>query len=174
MKYVFPFVGVAALSACMTPVAVPTGTIPFSQVLAETADRPYECVDYEERTNSCAGYSTHEAQGEGRYIATSVVRLSEEIPTIQATYVVVEQGLAICSVASSTVLQFTRDAGLNAELRLATLEREIRELEDVCYAYSRTAGGYRSQVVSGSDRALEDPISDYRYFSSRKLLRVAE
>ncbi|MDA9208524.1 hypothetical protein N9O61_06555 [Octadecabacter sp.] len=174
MKYVYLSVGGAALSACMSPVAVPEGTIPFSQVLAETSDRPYECFNYDANTNTCTGYATHEAQGDGRYVARSVARLSADVPVVQATYLVVERGQTVCSVLSTMVLQFNGDAGLDAELGLAAFESEIREREETCYVYSRTAVGFRSQVVSGSDAALENPISEYHYFNSPKPLRVRE
>lgn len=174
MKFIYPVLGVLVLSACSTPGLSVQDGIPFSQVMAETADLPYECADYEARTDSCRGYSTHEPQGNGRYIATSVAALDASVADVQATYTVVERGNIVCSISSTLELQFTREVGLAVELRLAGLESELNALEDTCFVYSRTQDGYRSRVISGPEFALEDPITDYVFFATPRPLRVGE
>ena len=172
MKSLCMLAGFVVLGACTVPVVTIDGAIPFSQVMAETADLPYECSAYDARTDSCRGYSTHEPQGDGRFLATSTVRLAEEVPAIEATYSVVETGNVVCSINSTLELRFAREVGLSEELRLAEFESAFKAQEDTCFIYTRTENGYRSQVVRGPEEALADPISDYQFFNAPKRLRV--
>jgi len=78
----------------------------------------------------------------------------------------------VCSESSTTVFSFTQNASLTAELQLAQFESVFRTREDTCFVYSRTETGFRSQVVSGFEDALENPISEYHYFATAKRLRT--
>ena len=176
MKCIYPVVGFVALSACARP-PVPTldgAPIPFSQVLADNVDRPFECLGYDARTDTCEEVSTFEALGNGRYIATSTTLFGPSSPPITITTKLRENGDMVCFNISEIAFSVKGESDLSTELALASIENEFKDFGEACGIYVASETGYTAQIVSGPDFALADPFVDLRFFAREKGLRFEE
>ncbi|MCF2905301.1 hypothetical protein L0666_09890 [Octadecabacter sp. CECT 8868] len=174
MKFVFPIIGLTALTACMTPLPSPEEVIPFSQVLAETEGRPYECSEYDAATDTCDAITTTQITGPGRYFSRTTFFVDPSLPALEGALALYDRGDAVCGNMANSELSFSGDVGFAQELMLASIESEFATLGEICVVYTKTENGYRTQVISGPDLAFEDPIDDYQFFASPKPLRIGQ
>jgi len=179
MKLIFPVVGFVALSACATPATPPApildgAPIPFSQVLAENVDRPFECLGYDARTDTCEEVSTFEALGNGQYIATSTTLFGPSFPPIIITTKLSENGDMVCFDISEISFSVKGESDLSTELALASIENEFKNFGETCGVYVASETGYTAQIVRGPDFALADPPVELRFFAREKGLRFEE
>ena len=176
MKFMFPVVGLVASSACTTPPVrtLDGAAIPFSQVLAENVDRPFECLGYDPRTDTCEEVSTFEALGNGQYIATSTTLFGPSSPPIIITTKLSENGDMVCFNISEIAFSVKGESDLSTELALASIENEFKQFGEACGIYVASETGYTAQIVSGPDFALDDPLVELRFFAREKALRFEE
>lgn len=174
MKHVFAILAIATTSACMEPVTTVQGAIPFAQLLAETEGRPYECVNYDSATDSCSTLSIFQPVSADTYIMTSAARFGVDVPIIEATTTMREQGTTQCTDFSDVTMSARGEQSFTLEAGLAQMEIELRKRGRFCGSYIPNGDGYIFHVTVGSQNELDDPNQPIRFFAAPKRLRLRE
>lgn len=175
MKYLVALAAGAALTAC-EPVIVPTGeVVPFSQVLAETKDRPFECIDYDPATDSCEAIGTTVRRGlvfiSDMQVAVSAAPLV--IATVRARARSDKQG-RLCTTGQDLSVNVDGMSDPNASRFIQDVMRaEIDRVGGVCVIYTRAGDDYVLVSVSTDGRVLPDGPSRTTFFAAPKALRSA-
>lgn len=177
MKHFTLSAALLGLTACMTPPPSVPGTIPFTQVLAETQGRPFECLNYDARTDTCEAITTYASLGGNVYSSRSRSIFDEAGGQVDVTGTFSALNGQICSDASD--LELTRVSGqadLQGELAMATVVDFLKDEGVGCVGFFRGEGDveYTARYTSGSEFFMQTNPQSLTYFDAPKRLRPVE
>ena len=173
MKYVAILTAGVALAGCMEPVPTATsGAVPFAQVMAETEGRPYECVNYDRRTDSCEGLTTYNQNAPNTFATRSRSIFDEQGRVVEGSPVVRVRGDQACIDGTDyglTLVSGTSDLGL--ELALAQIDDFLAQQGEICLVILCDGDDYIAQFVSGPEMFTDVPPQHLTFFENPKRLR---
>ncbi|MFD1344429.1 hypothetical protein [Litorisediminicola beolgyonensis] len=169
--------GAAALAGCATPEMPQKGAfVPFSEVMAETSGKPWECTAYEAATDSCEALSTYELTGDridsrGQFVI-------DTRPSIIAAGAVRfrERDGRACGNLGQMRMSFD---GLDDPQAETFIREAVRatfgQMGEICVSYFRA--GEDRYVVEARDAAgalIPDGTDVVTFFADKKALREAD
>ena len=178
MRRIFSLVAVGLLAACSAPVSVPIGeTVSIQKLLSDTRGRPYECVNYDARTDSCEGIAKRQVRGDRIFYDVSML-----VPGPNADTIKVKIGASFKIEGGRYCGNLSR-ADIRTEGRLPPAQRSLLEelflaemisMGDVCGLYVQDASGsYTSVTTDRQGRVLRDGVEPVEFFRGPKKLRLA-
>jgi hypothetical protein len=174
LKRFFALSAALLLSAACAP-SLPQGQIePIRKVLSDNRSLPYECVNYDAKSDSCEGLITRRLQGDRIfYEATAVMPgPSDILNTRMKVDFTIENG-RYCGNMRTADLHFegtltTSQRSFLQELMLA----QLISFGDVCGVYYRNGGAYVSVTTDREGRVMPEGVDTIHFFATPKRLRL--
>lgn len=166
--------GVLILAAACAP--VPKGDpVPIKLLFAENARKPYECAEYDARSNSCEAIAVRKVRGNRvEYRAEFILPRLPGVPgqgrvTINAPFRI--EGDRYCgNFRRSDVKIKGLPSSYATDLAIA-LKVELAKEGDICTRYYRDGSGYVSVTTKRDGTPIRDGTGPVVFLSQPKALR---
>lgn len=166
--------GVLLLAAACAP--VPKGEpVPIKLLFAENAQKPYECAEFDARSNSCEALATRKVRGDRiDYRAEFILPRLPGVPgkghvTIDMPFQI--EGDRYCgNFRRSNVRIKGLPSSYATDLAIA-LKAELAKEGDLCTSYYRDGSGYLSVTTRRDGSPIRDGTGVVVFLTQPKALR---
>lgn len=174
MKTLVALACAVVLSGCATSFSQ-DDVVPYQDILAIAADRPYECARFDAASDTCEALSTFRENRNGTVAIRSQFEMSIFEPakiTIAAD--LTPTGPKLCSDYSkvAVTVESKMTAGENRDLE-ALMRQSLRAYGTVCVAYYKRGNGLVAVSEYPDGRVVEgQPVFEIDFFEAPKSLRL--